>query len=224
MNSQIATVVEMIPPVREQAAAALELADQLVRAVGGRLRDIARRARRHASGEAGALLLLTGNRGRVGTSTLALALAQAAAAEMSVLLIDADLGGAGLSQKLCGRVTLGWEEALRGRCSFAQPLRYADPQRLVALLPLKQPVDDPNDLLAKPALRVWMSQHRNDFDLVILDGGSLFGTGARWAAWCDASILVCDARHTPDHAPCWDLLEEEGCQVLGIIETFSDEA
>lgn len=220
---QVATVIESGPPVREQAAAALELAERLVRAVGGRLRDIARRARKHAAEDTGALLLLTGNRGRAGASTLALALARAAAADMSVLLIDADLTGCGLSQTLCGRVTLGWEEALRGRCSFAQPLRYADPQRLVALLPLRQPVDDPNELLGKPALRVWMTQHRNDFDLIILDGGSLFGTGARWAAWCDCSLLVCDARHTADHAPCWDLLEEAGCQVLGIVETFADE-
>lgn len=205
----------------EQAVPAV--AERMALDHGGTLRALARRARRLNRDEGGSLLLVTGNRGQVGTSIVSLALARAVAAEMSVLLIDGDLSRPGLSEQVCGKVAVGWEEAIRGRCTFAQTVRYADTQRLVSLIPLKQAVREPNELLGKPALRVWMSQHRNDFDLIILDGGSAFETGGRWAPWCDVSLLVCDARTTPDHASCWDLLEEEGCQVLGIIETFAED-
>lgn len=207
------------PPVE---FAGVEPIDTILRDFRQTLADLARRARRLGPVDAGAMLLVTGCGRGAGTSSLALALAGAAAAETHVLLVDGDLGHPGLSTMLDKPPEFGWEEAIRGVCSFEQPLQYADVLRRVAFLPMCRPANDPGELMKKSALRVWLPQLRQDYGLIVVDGGSIFNTASKWAAWVDASLLVCDARkkQAGDWGSAWDALEEGGCHVLGIVESF----
>jgi Mrp family chromosome partitioning ATPase len=62
---------------------------------------------------------------------------------------------------------------------------------------------------------------RGDFDLIVIDGGTVHDAGHHWAPWVDAALLVCDASQSrsAEWASAWDLLEEKGTHVLGVIET-----
>lgn len=223
--------VAFAPVTDEQASPAptvVEFAElEPVNHILGELRqpllELARRARRLGPVDSGAMLLLAGCGRGVGSSMLSLALAGAAASEMSVMLIDGDLNHPGLSEMLDLPPELGWEEAVRGRCPFDKPVQYADDAGVVSFLPLQQPVSDPGDLMSKPALRVWLPQLRQDYGLIIVDGGSVFNTGSKWAPWVDVSVLLCDARkkHLQDWAPAWDALEKGETHVLGVVETFA---
>lgn len=197
--------------------------DSLLGALRQPLLELARRTRRLGPADTGAMLLLAGCGRGVGTSMLALALAGAAAAEMPVMLIDGDLGHPGLSEMLDQPAELGWEDAVRGLCDFDRPVQYADSNGRIAFLPLQRAVSDPGELMCKPALRVWLPQLRQDYGLIIVDGGSVFNTGSKWAPWVDVSMLACDARkkHVQDWAPAWDALEKGESHVLGILETFA---
>lgn len=195
---------------------------QVVQDLRPELLDLARRARRIGPLDTGTLVLLAGCSRGAGCSTLALALAAAAAEETSVLVIDADMKNRGLSRAVDDPVAAGWEEAVRGQCSFEQPLRYTDVGRRVALLPLRQPVADPAELLARPAFRIWLPLLRQHNGLVVIDGGPVAEGGDAWSAWADVALLVCDARRPAgrERAQGWDRLEEGGTHVLGVVETF----
>jgi Mrp family chromosome partitioning ATPase len=198
------------------------LADRLWHELAQPLTDLALQARRRGPREGGTVLLLTGCRRGAGCSTVALALAQAAATEMPVLLAEGDLDRPGLSALSGTQAPFGWEEVVRGQCSFAEALHGVDRREGLAFFPLKQPVADPGRLWAHPALQVWLAQLRQTYGLVVLDGGPAGQTGCRWAARADVAVLVCDAGRQPgyDWAPVWDRLEEGGAEVLGIVETF----
>ena len=67
-----------------------------------------------------------------------------------------------------------------------------------------------------------MAALRREHRLVVIDGGSVWEAGARWAPWVDTAVVVCDSREAggDEWAAAWDRLEEGGTHVLGIIESF----
>ncbi|MBV9124297.1 MAG: hypothetical protein JO112_13140 [Planctomycetes bacterium] len=212
-----------VPSRKSVELAAIPLVQELLRTLGQPLADLARRARRLGPVQGGAVLLLTGCRRGAGCSTVALCLAAAAAAERPTLLLDADLLHAGLSAQLGGGAfAFGWEEILRGLPSPQTLFRPPDQPGVLSFLPLQQPVHDPLGLLTQPALPGWLAGLRQVYDLVILDGGPVQESGAGWASWADVAILVKDGREpsAADCASAWDLLEEGGTHVLGLVETF----
>lgn len=203
------------------SAAGPSLVDRIVRERGPSLRGLARRLRAEHPGNTGVVVLLTGSRRGVGCTTAVLALARAAAEEQAVFLIDGDWPEPGLSARLGEPVRLGWEDALRGLCPPADVvLRQADPP--LSLLPLRGPIAEAPALLASPAWEHWQVQFRRDYDLVLVDGGSVWDGGVAWAPWADVALVVCDSGHklAEDWAQAWDRLEEGGARVLGIIETL----
>jgi Mrp family chromosome partitioning ATPase len=199
------------------------LADRIVRELGQPLNDLAWRVRQFARTDRGACVLMTGNQRGTGCSTAAMALAAAAAADQSVLLIDGDLETRGLSARMRATPEAGWEDALQGFCPLDQVVHSIEPPPGFAFAPLRQTVTDPLLLLAEAALTVWQRQLRNDYDLILIDGGSVWNNGVQWALWVDAALIVCDANHKLGGAWAlgWDRLEEGGTAVLGIVETFS---
>lgn len=197
---------------------AFAMADRVFQEMRQPLRELARRVRRLGPTDGGAMVLMSGSGAGTGCSTVTLALAAAASAEMPVLVIDADMKTTGLSRLLGQPLEFGWEDAVEGRCSFQKPLKYFDPQHNVAFLPLRQPLANPGELLAKTALRVWLPQVRQEYSLILVDGGSALETGKLWARWADVALLTCDARHASNRSAAWDGLEESGTHVLGIVE------
>lgn len=199
--------------------------DQIVERLHQPLAKLVQRIRHIGPAGGGAMVLVTGCQRGMGSSTLALALARVAAEQKRVLLIDADMEDPETSRRLSPQPECGWEEALHGLCSFERPLRFLDAKRRLGFLPLKQPVANPAALLVKPALRVWLPQLRQEYNFIVVDGGSVFDTGNKLASWVDAALLVCDARTTGknDRAAAWDALEEGGAHVLGIVETFASD-
>jgi Mrp family chromosome partitioning ATPase len=205
------------------AGAGLALVDRMVQAIGRPLEELARRTRRVGPADQGAVVLLTGCRRGIGCTTVSLALATAAARDQAVLLIDGDLVERGLSVQLGLPAGFGWEDALADRCTLDEALHPAGPQAGWPVLPLRQTTPDPSDLLSHPVLAVWPTQLRRDYDLVFIDGGSVWDGGAAWAALADVVLMVCDSGQqlADDWAHGWDRLEESGAYVLGIVETLT---
>jgi Mrp family chromosome partitioning ATPase len=214
---------DRLPPCRPGTKLAmLPLVDVLLRELGQPLANLARRVRRAGPFDGAAVVLLAGCGRGAGCSTLAVALAAAAARERAVLLVDADLGRTGLSALLGASGRTGWEEAVRGLCAFEEPVQHPDEAGVLAFLPLRQPVADPEGLIRQPVLPSWLARLRREYSLIVLDGGTVQDTATRWAPLTDGALLVCDARRTSasDWAAAWDQLEQAGSSVLGIVETF----
>jgi len=212
------------PPVlRRTRFVDFHLVERIVRELRQPLGDLAWRARQIGRHDRGAFVLLTGSQRGTGCTTVALALATAAAEEQSVLLVDGDLETRGLSTRMQEMPEAGWEDAFQGFCPLDQVMHSIEPPPGFAFLPLRETVADPAHLLAQPALATWQNHLRYDYDLIFIDGGSVWKSGVPWAPWVDAALVVCDANHklAGDWAQGWDRLEEGGAAVLGIVETFS---
>jgi Mrp family chromosome partitioning ATPase len=170
----------------------------------------------------GTIVLLTGSQHGVGCTTVALALATAAAREHSVLLIDGDQSNRRLSTALENQTLLGWDDAL-GSGSLNRVLCYPDVGAGVAFLPLRQVRPEPFIAKEHTCLAQWKTQFRQEYGLILVDGGSVWHNGAGWASWVDVSLVVCDSgqKLADDWALAWDRLEEANTRILGIIETLS---
>src|SRR5262249_48881616 len=140
-----------------------------------------------------------------------------------VLLIDGDLDTRGLSIRMNEPPEAGWEDVVQGFCPPDQAVYSIEPPPGFAFLPLRETEPDPVHLLGQPALPEWQNQLRYDYDLILIDGGSVARSGVQWAPWVDVALVVCDANQklAGDWALGWDRLEEGGAAVMGIIETFS---
>jgi protein-tyrosine kinase len=196
-------------------------AERLLHDLGPRITDLAEYVRNAGPGNGGTTVLLTGCDRGAGCSTVAWALARAAAESVSVLVVDGDLTGADLSAPIQPDLAWDWTDVLEGRCFVDQVLRDVPGQRLT-FLPLRQPATDLDAVLTHTALPLWLARLRQEFGLILFDGGPLTESGSRWAKWVDAALLICDPSRTPvrDRAGAWDALETAGTHVLGIIETF----
>jgi Mrp family chromosome partitioning ATPase len=148
-------------------------------------------------------------------------LARAAAGSASVLVVDGDLTRAGLSAPIQSELAWGWTDVVEGGCFIDQALCTV-PRQGVALLPLRRLPEDLDLVLAHAALPLWLTRLRQEFSLIVLDGGPLSESGSHWAKWVDSALLICDPSRTPvrSRAEAWDTLETAGAHVLGIIETF----
>jgi Mrp family chromosome partitioning ATPase len=201
----------------------LPLVDRILKEVGRPMQELIRRTRRLGPLDGGAVVLLTGCRPGAGCTTVAMAFASAAARENSVLLIDGDLSQRGLSAHLGLPVRFGWDDALADLCSLDEALHAAGAPLRCPVLPLRQAAGDLSGSLNPRVLAEWHAQVRRDFELVVIDGGPVWDSGAGWAPWADVAVLVCDSgqKLAEDWAAGWDRLEEGGACVLGIVETLS---
>lgn len=197
-------------------------ARQIVAELAQPLADLVRRVERLGPVSGGTVALIAGCGRGTGCTSVAAALAAVAAASRPTLLVDGDLTNPGLAPLAGLRSASGWDEAVRGECSIGQVLQYLDASRRLACLLLRRPAPRPDELLATAAARKWLSGLREDYGLVVVDGGSVWESGARWAPWADVSLLVCDSGRTApdDWARGWDRLEDGGSHVLGLVETF----
>jgi Mrp family chromosome partitioning ATPase len=211
-----------LPQPKKVGRSTFPLVEKIVREMAKPLEDLARRVLQLGPMGAGTLVLLTGSQHAVGCSTVSLALATAAARDYSVLLIDGDLSNRGLSAALTKQVPMGWDDVLWGSGALANSRRQLDANVELTFLPLRQVRGDAFIAQKHPQLVQWKSQLRQDFDLIIVDGGSVWQNGAGWAPWVDVSLVVCDSgqKLADDWALAWDRLEEKGTHILGIIETF----
>lgn len=182
--------------------------------------ELSRRALRVGPVDRGTLVLLAGLREGVGTSTMALAVAAAASGENPTALVDADLRSQGLSHFLTDRPTIGWDDVVSGTCFIEDAIRFLDSREALAFFPIRA-TSDVFAASRHPGLTGWLGRLRENYQLVILDGGSV-ENGLRWAPWVDAALIVRDPARSADSewTPAWDSMEEAGAHVLGIVETF----
>jgi Mrp family chromosome partitioning ATPase len=201
----------------------LGLVDRLLSEVGQALEQLARRIRRLGRADGGTVALLTGCRHEVGCTAIALALATAAAREHAVVLMDGDVSRRGLSKLLAKPAAVGWDDALRGAGSLDTALQHLDFPPSMGFLALRDTGPTASDLPSLIELTPWQNRLREQFDLLIIDGGSVWESGGRWASWSDVALTVCDSgqKLAHDWAKAWDCLEEGGAYVLGIVETFA---
>jgi Mrp family chromosome partitioning ATPase len=198
------------------------LVEQILAVLGDPLADLARRIRRVGPVRGGTTVLLTGSRRGVGCTTMALALATAAAADRSVLLVDGDLDRPDLSGVMGALGRLGWADHVRGACRMEEALQpLAAPEGPVGM-PLGNRVAEPAELWSCPALPEWLAACRQQYSLIVLDGGVIQQTASSWAPWADVALVVCKSgqRLAEDWATTWDRLEDGGTHVLGILETM----
>lgn len=198
----------------------LSMSGRISRQLAPALAQLARRMRRLGPKESGAVVLLAGIGRGIGTSTVALALAQAASVETPVLLVDADFEQAGLTRMLAVLDQKGWDEAVRGECSFEASQRSLDARWRTTFAALSRRSLTSAGLLDRPALRIWLPLARQQFGLIFVDGGQISPAICGWSSCIDLAMVVCTKETTvAARAEAWDLLEEGGAQVLGVIET-----
>jgi Mrp family chromosome partitioning ATPase len=166
-------------------------------------------------------VLLAGLHENVGGSTIAWALAAAAAADGPTALVDADLHNQGLTNILSGRPATGWDDVVSGACFIEDAVRLIDSRESLAFFPIRAGAGDFSMPREHSGLTSWLGRLRQDYQLIILDGGSV-ENGLRWAPWVDAALIVRDPARSADSdwTPVWDSMEEAGAHVLGIVETF----
>jgi Mrp family chromosome partitioning ATPase len=152
-----------------------------------------------------------------------MALAAVAASERRVVIMDGDFSRPGVGSLLANPPTTGWDDYLQGTCTFADAVRFVDSRQMLPVVPLGQTSAEADRLLDHAGLPALLGRLRDEYDLVVLDGGAVGEGGARWATRSDVALVVCDSGHTlaDDWAQTWDRLEEGGTHVLGIVETLT---
>jgi Mrp family chromosome partitioning ATPase len=152
---------------------------------------------------------------------VAVALAAVAASEREVLLIDADFHNPRLAAAMQLSTPRGWDEAVEQNGVADGALLRPAPR--LAVLPLNPSPRGKVDRSILPAAPEWLAQFRREYGLIVLDGGSVWESGSRWAAAVDVALVVCDSDRTvaDEWARAWDRLEETGTHVMGIVETFT---
>jgi Mrp family chromosome partitioning ATPase len=197
------------------------LIDRIVHEIGPNLRTVARRARRFGSEERATVLMLAGCKSAVGCTTTALALGLAASEDGPTVVIDGDVANHGLSLSLHPSPTTGWDDVVRGSARLSSALHGGGPATPAAILPVSAPEMNTNALVGLPRFARLLVDLRRDFHLIVVDAGTVNDGGCHWGPWVDAAVLVCDAAEnlSAEWAEAWDLLEEMGGQIMGVIET-----
>jgi Mrp family chromosome partitioning ATPase len=199
------------------------LAGRIANELGRPLLEVAGQLRRLGSERGGVAVVLAGCRRDAGCTSVALALACAAARQWSVLVIDGDAEGRGLSAGLDGASTAGWDHPACGAESYPDFLTRLDTSPALPLLPCGD-APQPDAGPSRPrTLGTLMSSVRADYELIVVDGGTAAGSAPRWVPWTDAAVLVLPCGGPPDGewAAAWDRLEERGARVFGVIETLA---
>lgn len=126
-----------------------------------------------------------------------LALQFASLREGRVLLMDADLRRAGLSDTLLPAPRTGLGQYLRGEVEFEDTLHMVDPW--LTVLPTLRQHEQGAELLASQRMVELMAQACSRFDLVLLDGAPVgpVADSRMLARLAGASLLVVRAATTP---------------------------
>jgi Mrp family chromosome partitioning ATPase len=171
-------------------------------------------------------LAFTGPGRGAGRTALLLTIARLLAEDrqLRVLMIDLDFGNPQLTQ-LLGIFTEQdlWQAACRN-VATAVPLVTLVPDRL-SLAPLRDRVSMTEITADRTAaLRGLMQRWRNEFDLVLVDGGpwELFGSlVVRETATVEACVCVSHADRSTSGATDGERYRQAGMDFLGFIETFA---
>jgi Mrp family chromosome partitioning ATPase len=223
------TTVTFVPAAAESAGSARRkarlthetLIHRIIEDLRQPMKSLARRIRRFGPRDGGTVLLASGCAPGTGCTTTALALGAAAAEESAVVVIDGDTLTRGLSLMLSPGCETGWDDVLRGTARVHHAVHELPSWPGLGIVPLAAPPGTINELVAAPRFARMLAELRREFDLIILDGGPVRDHGERWAPWVDVALLVCHAGRQvmADGAAAWDLLEEKGTHVLGLVET-----
>jgi Mrp family chromosome partitioning ATPase len=160
------------------------------------------------------------------TTTLLCLAAAVAGADRRVILVDANFSSPQLAIQLGVEPTAAWQDVLEHGRSVAQAVIRADRDR-VDLLPLGGRAHDGAQLAAGLQTSVTAGVLRYAYDVVLLDLGAILAPSSFAATVhlldnmrVDGALLVADRRHTDqsDLAMAADLLNDHGCEPLGVIE------
>jgi Mrp family chromosome partitioning ATPase len=208
-------------PPRTADFQSIPIVGQVIAELSEPLAELARRIQRVGAVSGGTVVLVTGCRSGVGCTTVAVALAAVAASERQVLLVDADFCAPGLARAMQLSAPRGWDEVAEQNGTMDDALLH--PAQRLAVLPLSPSPRGRADRFASPAAPEWLARFRQEYSLIVVDGGSVWESGSHWASAVDVALVVCDSDRTvaDEWARGWDRLEEAGTHVMGIVETFT---
>jgi capsular exopolysaccharide synthesis family protein len=170
------------------------------------------------------VILFTSCHRAEGRTTLVLTLARALARHPDrTLLMDADLTGPMLARLLGIHPDVGLDDVVEHDRAIADAL-IDSPNDHLTVLPMRSAVARPRDFLASPAWTCSLAWLRQEFDLILVDGGPLF-TGLSAAVLhrsVDAAVLVHHRGMTGERAVyrAREVLEAGGVPLLGLAATF----
>jgi Mrp family chromosome partitioning ATPase len=197
------------------------LVQQMLLHLHAPLAELARRIQRVGAVSGGTVVLVTSSQREAGCSTVAIALAAAASAEQPALLVDGNFARPTLARLANHESGPGWPDVVQSRSSPDQALARLEHAAGVPVLTLDAGLSA-DDVLHHKDVPILIAQLRQQYSLIVVDGGSVWDSGAGWAPWADVALVVCDSgRAAADQwAEAWDRLEEGGTHVLGIVETM----
>ncbi len=175
---------------------------------------------------------LTSTRRAEGRTTLAICVARYLAQRgVPVALVDADFQNPQLARRLGVLPQIGWESVLAGSAPLTDAMIHATGAG-VTLLPLLSACIDPAHVSQNARWSDTISQLRQHYTLVLIDGGPL-GEGEldhgliehHGLADLDAALLLRDVRNTPlaELAATERRLSEAGLPYGAVAETFTAE-
>lgn len=193
--------------------------------VAAGFQSLAERIHRQYEQETGRLLLMTSCYRGEGRTSIALCLARALArqGEAPVALVDGDFANPQLAEQLGIETDFGFEEVLSGRGNLGSALVESRWDH-VTLLPVRRPVERPDDLATPSRLNQVLASLRPDYGVVLVDGAPLFSSPNPLAtqADVDAAILVSNPAVTAQGSleQAVRQLEEADVSLVGVVENF----
>jgi Mrp family chromosome partitioning ATPase len=172
-------------------------------------------------------VLVTGSLHGEGYTTIAIAMAVAMAeyTNRKVLLLDADFSSPQIARRLGLTHRLGLEQVILEGLPIDQAL-VASRRPAMSILPLVDGFEYPGLLANNSRLGAVMENLRSHFDIIIVDGGSVFAgrSPTPMVAGIDAAMIVRNPEKSSENLldQLDEYLKDKGISSLGVIENGID--
>lgn len=167
-------------------------------------------------------ILITSASGGVGKTCVAIGVAvSAAAAGLRVALVDADIANSGLAEALRLEVIEGWPTAIQGG-QRADEVAVRSIEDQLTVIPSR--LEDRDVPVTAIEFDTLMSQLRDAFDLIVVDGAAMGNRPAiEVGKSIDAAIMVVDSRNrnSDEEVAVQNYLRRAGVTGLGLVENFT---
>lgn len=167
-------------------------------------------------------ILITSATDSVGKTCVAIGVAvSAAAAGLRVALVDGDIANAGLAEALRLEVIEGWPTAIKGG-QRADEVAVRSIEDQLTVIPSRS--EDRDAPVTADEFDTLMSQLRDAFDLVVVDGAAMASRPAiEVGRSVDAAIMVVDSRNRnfDEEVAVQNYLRRAGVTGLGLVENFT---
>lgn len=227
LESSISTPVAMKVQPKQNIVVIPKVVQMILNDCGDHWYHLARSLQERSMTSGLRTVLVTGSLRGEGYTTLAIALAVAMAeyTNRKVLLLDADFSSPQIARRLGLTHRVGLEQVILESMPIDQAL-VASRRPAMSVLPLVDGFEYPGLLANNSRLGTVMENLRSHFDLIVVDGGSVFAgrSPTPMVAGIDAAMIVRNPDKSSENLldQLDEYLKDKGISSLGVIENGID--